>query len=306
LNLEFIYFEYFYETATCGNITLASQKLHITQPALSKDIANLESIMQCKLFTRSVKGVSLTDQGSILYEAVKQSYVLLNNAKTKIKELSDFSVPEINIAAGNDLTSFVVLPWLKMFRLKYPDIIVKILEARSLDIIEAIKSEEVELGLSHTKTNDSTLEFYNLFNLDYCFVVGDKYQFLSGPPSVPLQKLIDFPIILFPSKSVKRQHIDSFFKNQGLVIKPAYEAGNTHLLMQFAESNMGIALVPRNFAEQKIKSKKLFEVDLIERIPQEEVWLVWKKSKELSHFASKLMLHIKEQSKQICGGLLKN
>ena len=108
----------FFGVASCGSITNAAQQLHVSQPAVSKAMANLESQLQCKLFVRSTKGVTLTEQGQILFETVKQSYFLLNTAKAKILELSKESQPQVGIGAGNDITTFVVLPWLNSFKKK--------------------------------------------------------------------------------------------------------------------------------------------------------------------------------------------
>lgn len=291
---EFAFYEYFFGVASCGSITNAAQQLHVSQPAVSKAMANLESQLQCKLFVRSAKGVTLTEQGQILFETVKQSYFLLNTAKAKILELSKESQPQVGIGAGNDITTFVVLPWLNSFKKKHPSTIVKILEARSLDILKAICRDEVDFGLSHTRVSDPTLEFHCLFELDYCFVVGEELRFLAGPPTISIHDLIRFPMILFPPQSVKRQHINNFFRSHGISISPMYEAGNANLLMQLAESNMGVALVPRGFAASRLGEKKLFEVKLEEKIPRDQVWLTWKKNKELSHAAANLLSHFRE------------
>jgi DNA-binding transcriptional LysR family regulator len=295
MNYEFSNFEYFFEVASCGTITGAAMQLHITQPALSKAIANMEEQYHCKLLNRTTKGVTLTEQGQVLFKCIKQSYFLLNAAKNKIHELNDHSIPEVSIGAGNDITSFFVLTWLNTFKQKCPNTVIKIMEARSLDIIKAVKQGEVDIGIQHTRIQEPSLEFYKLFEMDYCLAVGEQFRFLTGPSAVSINTLVDFPFILFPPQSVKRKHINAFFRTHNISIKPRYEAGNANLIIQMAESNMGIAIIPRLFVAAKLKAKVLYEVELKEQIPPDQVWLTWKKNTELTHSATSLLRHFKEQ-----------
>ena len=292
---EFAYFEYFFEVASYGSITGAGLQLHVTQPALSKAIANLEEQYHCRLLNRTPKGVTLTEQGEVLFKCIKQSYLLLSTAKSKIHELNDCRMPEVSIGAGNDITSYFVLSWLRTFKKKYPNTVIKISEARSLDIIKAVKQGEVDIGLQHTRVHESSLEFFKLLESDYCVVVGDAFRFLSGPSAVSLKKLVDFPFILFPSQSVKRKHLDAFFRLHNISIKPRYEAGNASLLIQMAQSNMGVAIIPRHFVADKLRTRLLHEVELKEEMPRDQVWLTWKENNELTSSATNLLRHFREQ-----------
>ena len=67
----------FYTVANAGNISKAAKELYISQPAISKSIQKLEESLNCKLFSRSSRGVILTDEGTLLYDHVKQSSILL-------------------------------------------------------------------------------------------------------------------------------------------------------------------------------------------------------------------------------------
>lgn len=63
MDISFDYYKVFYEVARCQNITQAALNLCLTQPTVTKYIHNLEDMLQCKLFNRSQKGVTLTEKG---------------------------------------------------------------------------------------------------------------------------------------------------------------------------------------------------------------------------------------------------
>jgi DNA-binding MarR family transcriptional regulator len=70
MDISFDYYKVFYEVARCQNITQAALNLCLTQPTVTKYIHNLEDMLQCKLFNRSQKGVTLTDEGRILFRQI--------------------------------------------------------------------------------------------------------------------------------------------------------------------------------------------------------------------------------------------
>ena len=75
----------FYTVANAGNISKAAKELYISQPAISKSIQKLEESLDCKLFSRSSRGVILTSEGALLYEHVKQAFDALGTGEEKLK-----------------------------------------------------------------------------------------------------------------------------------------------------------------------------------------------------------------------------
>ena len=87
----------FKEVADAGNITLASKRLHISQPSVSVQIQNLEKEYGAELFNRTNRGVTLTQPGNILYEKVTQILRTIEQAK---EEIHDFCLHQTTLRAG--------------------------------------------------------------------------------------------------------------------------------------------------------------------------------------------------------------
>ena len=73
MNIDFELYRIFYTVANAGNITKASEELHISQPAISKSIKNLENQLGGTLFVRTKRGVNLTEEGKEFYKYIKQA-----------------------------------------------------------------------------------------------------------------------------------------------------------------------------------------------------------------------------------------
>lgn len=85
MNQNLSSYRIFYTVANTGNISKAAKELYISQPAISKSIQKLEESVGCKLFSRSSRGVVLTDEGKLLYEHVSEAFETLTMGEEKLK-----------------------------------------------------------------------------------------------------------------------------------------------------------------------------------------------------------------------------
>ena len=120
MNLD--WWKIFYEVALAQNISKASDKLHISQPAITKQIKNLEDYLNCKLFIRSQKGVILTPSGKAIFEDIKASLNLIKKAEQKIKDSNELLTGQIRIGISTTLAKTYLMPYIRKFNQKYPQV----------------------------------------------------------------------------------------------------------------------------------------------------------------------------------------
>ena len=113
MNINFEYYKIFYNVAKNKNITKTANELMISQPAISKSIKNLEEQIGCTLFIRNKAGVSLTEEGKVLYEEIKNAINIIDNAEEKIDEMINLESGTLNIGINNTLTQKYLLPYIK-------------------------------------------------------------------------------------------------------------------------------------------------------------------------------------------------
>ena len=100
----------FYTVANTGNISKAAKELYISQPAISKSIQKLEESVGCRLFSRSSRGVVLTDEGQLLYEHVKTAFETLTLGEEKLKRSIELGVGRLKIGVSATLCKYMLLP----------------------------------------------------------------------------------------------------------------------------------------------------------------------------------------------------
>ena len=93
----------FYEVAKHLNISIAAKELYISQPAISKSIKKLEDNLGVSLFTRSSRGVALTEEGQVLYDYVSRAFYNLASGEEQLKRIKDLGIGHIKIGVSNTL-----------------------------------------------------------------------------------------------------------------------------------------------------------------------------------------------------------
>ena len=97
MNISLEYYKIFYHVAQCKSITLAAQKLSISQPAVSQGVRQLETILGTRLFVRTPKGVRLTAEGEVLYSYVSRGYESILAGEAKVRQMLNMNMGEIRI-----------------------------------------------------------------------------------------------------------------------------------------------------------------------------------------------------------------
>ncbi|WP_303968529.1 LysR family transcriptional regulator [Sporosarcina ureae] len=286
INLE--WYKVFRTVVQNESFSKAARSLFMTQPAVSQIISQLERALDTRLFNRTSKGVTLTDEGSLLYEYVNSALNLIEAGNEKLKELKNLSSGELKIGVGDTISRYYLLPYLEAFHTNFPSIRFKIINGTTLELIAALKSGEVDIVICNFPIEDDSLEKRACFDVQDIFVYGERFKKLFMKP-VPLQELSRLPLILLEPKSNSRQYVEDFLLKQGVKIYPEFELGSHELLLEFAQINLGIACVVREFSAEYLEHGTLQEVDFLEPIPKRSIGVCYLKGVSLSPAASKFI-----------------
>lgn len=147
--IDFELYRIFFIVAEEENITKASARLKISQPAITKHIKSLEKQLSIKLFERLSKGVSLTEEGRKLYEKIKSPIGELNRIDEQMcKEVS------VNIGTHNHMASCVFGDVINEYCLKYPDVNLNLICEETSEMIKKLKSKELDIVFSKKHNED--------------------------------------------------------------------------------------------------------------------------------------------------------
>ncbi|MFD1851552.1 LysR family transcriptional regulator [Oceanobacillus bengalensis] len=266
----------------------AAKSLYMTQPAVSQAIMQLERELDTRLFHRTPKGVSLTNEGSLLFEYVHSSLNLINAGEEKILEFKNLTAGELKIGVGDTITKYFLLPYLEAFHNKYPNIKFKIVNGTTLETLSILKAGEVDIAVCNFPVEDSALERIAFIDIHDTFVCGEKYKdILSGP--ISLDELVDLPLIFLEPNSNSRKYVEDYLLSKGIKLSPEFELGSHDLLLEFAKINLGIACVTKEFSMEYLEKELVYEVQLKEDIPTRNIGLCFLKSVPLSPASTKFV-----------------
>ncbi len=288
MSIKLDLYKIFCEVAKYNNFSKAAKSLYMTQPAISQAIMQLENELDVRLFTRTPKGVILTNEGKLLFEYANSAINLIDVGEKKLMETKNLMVGDLKIGVGDTISRYFLLPYLEKFHNQYPNIKFKIINRTTIELCTLLKSGEIDIAICNLPIEDSSIEVKELLIIHDIFVCGDKYKDKSSMP-LSFEELTEFPLILLESKSNSRQYVEKYILSKGVKIEPEIELGSHELLLEFAKINLGISCVIREFSYEYLQKGLLHEVKLIEEIPERSIGVCSLKSVSLSPSSTKFV-----------------
>lgn len=267
--------------ANYQSFSKAAKALYMTQPAVSQSIMQLESELDVRLFTRTSKGVSLTNEGEILFEYAHAAINLIDVGEKKLLEARNLLAGELQIGVGDTNSRYYLLPYLEKFHMDYPHIKLKIINRTTTELCGMLKSGEIDMAICNLPIEDPSIETKKCMDIHDIFVCGEKYRQDMMEP-IAFEALAELPLILLEPKANSRRYIEKYMLSKGIKIKPEIELGSHELLLEFAKINLGVSCVIKEFSEEYLQSGLLHEIDLVEEIPARSIGICFLKSVSLS------------------------
>ena len=165
----------FYTVAKAGNISKAANQLYISQPAISKSISKLEAELGTALFARSSKGVTLTEEGQVLYEYVERAFDSLNMGEENLKNYKELGIGHIRIGVSTSLCKHILLDYLKDFIKENPNIKFSIDCHSTLNTIKLLKNDDIDIGLICNTELPKGIVYSHVKEIHDVFVASPEY-----------------------------------------------------------------------------------------------------------------------------------
>jgi len=281
-------YKVFCKVGKSESFSKAAKGLYMTQPAVSQAIMQLERELDTRLFNRTPKGVSLTDEGSLLFEYVNSAIHLIDAGEEKMLEFKNLTTGELKIGVGDTISRYFLMPYLEYFHNRYSNIKLKIVNGTTFELCSILKSGGVDIAICNLPIIDPTLELRPWFEIQDTFVYGERFKKILSKP-ISLDEVAKLPLILLERKSNSRLYVEDYMMSKGIKISPEIELGSHDLLLEFAKINLGIACVTKEFSEEYLEKGLVHEVQLIEKIPKRSIGVCYLKSVPLSSASTKFV-----------------
>lgn len=260
INLEL--YRIFYVVAQTGNITKASDLLCISQPAVTKQIKNLENQLNTTLFIRTKKGVILNECGQKIFLKVKQALTLFEEIEGITKEFTSLNSGTIKIGTSTTLIRKYLLKYIEIFHNKYPNVIVDIYTDPTKELIKKLKNGSIDIIIGKIPyTLDKDLNYDQLGKTKYIFIANKKYFNLKDSLISP-RELENYPILLQEYPSNSRISAEKYFEDNNIIIDPKMNIASSNLLIDFIKMGYGIGYVTELFVQDEFKGKSIYKLNV--------------------------------------------
>lgn len=261
----------FLVVATSSSFLEASNKLYISQPAISKSINKLEEDLGVSLFYRANKGVTLTSDGEILLKYVKDSRKLLLACERMLSSNNSLDSGSIVIGAQSHIVRNYLLEKINNFRSLFPNVMFRIVDLSTLELIEGLEKHELDFVVDASPINTpyNNLRIQPIYKLDTCFIKSKE----NNKTYNKIADLEDECIVMPISRSSLRKNLFKSLENI-IDIKPQLEYGTEELIIESVKRNMGVGYVVKG-ETLKIDKNKLDIIDLNIPLPTVEINLVY-------------------------------
>lgn len=273
---NFEYYKVFYFCARYQSITTAASKLCLSQPAVTKTIKNLETVLGCTLFFRSKKGVSLTPKGQILYNKICPACELIFSAETDLDAANAQVSGVIRVAACETACRLWLIPKLQRFHNMYPQVRVEVHYLPALTIMQPQDKSEPPFDfavINSPSVLPDSVECTDLADIEDTFVCGRAFRQLAEH-EVSLDELREYPLVLMPAGSSTRQWIDDHFAKHNIQLTTTFEMATLSLVKHSILENLGVGTVPYECAREEIANGSLYRIRLTDPLPGRKIQLV--------------------------------
>ena len=246
------------------SFTKAAEVLHMTQPAVTFQIRQLEDHFNTRLFDRTHNRVDLTDAGNRVKEYSDRILATYKEMENEVRRMTGDVSGLIVIGASTTIGEYVVPGMLSAFKAAYPDVQLRLQVANTQGIINLVETNDIDVGIVEGPVNNKNL-VTETYQEDELVVVCPFDHELATHKKVSLEQVIAYPFIAREEGSGTREVIEQFFEAAGT------SASNLNIVMEFGSpesiksavaAGLGISIMSRATLEKDIKLEILAAVSL--------------------------------------------
>ncbi len=279
MEINFEYYKTFYYVAKYRNITKAAGVLKSKQPNVTRIIRLLESQLNCRLFIREPRGLSLTEEGERLYSHVEIAcqHLLCAEAEMNCREKECRGTVEIGVT--ETALHLFLLRTLHDFKIKYPGIKIKIQNNATPQILKALISGKLDFAVITTPfAASANLCCEKMMEFREILVGGTDYAEIAEK-GLRLEELYAHSLIGLGSGTATYEFYKNLFIEHQIDFELDMEVATSDLILPLIRNNLGIGFVAETLASPLLQKNELVQIELDIDVPKREIQMVWDKGR---------------------------
>ncbi len=255
----------FFTVARLLSFTKAAESLHMTQPAVTFQVRQLEEYFDTRLFDRTHNRISLTEAGAKVFVYAEKIFELYTEMESMVRELTGDMGGAVTIGASTTIAEYMLPTLLGNFRAKYPEVLIHLKVSNTEGVVTMVENNVIDLGVVEAPVGNKNLVVEVCGSDKLVAILPNKHP-LAKKTTVVLSELLAYPFICREEGSGTREVIEDYVcqaegcKN-GLNI--AMELGSPEAVKGAVEAGMGISIVSEASVakERKLDSLQIRHLD---------------------------------------------
>jgi DNA-binding transcriptional LysR family regulator len=297
--MELRQLEAFVTVARRTSFTRAAGELHLTQPAVTRQIAALEAELGALLFDRLGKSIQLTGAGETLLGYAEHILRLTDEAQDALEELAAGRVGRIAIGAASTLATYVLPPLLTQFRQEHPGIELSLRTGLSARVRELVLSGVVDIGLVTTEgepaEQEGVLVSESLGVYETVLAVPPGHK-LATQATATVTELTGEPLLAMTAGTNLRTYAEHVLADAGVAASVTMELDSVEAIKRMVEAGLGVSLLPRVAIATEVAAGRLVALTLTGiPLPERHIVVLRRRDK---HQTAPLLAFIQATSNQ--------
>ncbi len=268
------------------NITRAAELLHMTQPAVSRAVQELEGYYGIRLFERMNHKLCRTKIGEEFYARALHITESFDDLEKSIKDWDEFGI--LRVGASITLGNFFLPAVVKEFQERHPDLHIKAVINNTDHIRQGILDNTIDIAMIEGNASSEYIHS-ELLSKDCLKLILPPEHELLRQKKIYLKDLPSYPLLLREKGSAGRIFIDHIFSACGMEAVPIWESVSTKALLHGVSAGIGISILPGQLVGDDIASGKVVSRTLEDEAFIRNNYIIWHKQKFLTRFAKEFI-----------------
>ena len=252
----------FHAIAAAGSVTGAARALQVSQPAISKQLGELELAIGARLVDRLPRGVRLTVAGRALAEHAARIFASEHAAEVELAALVGLGRGQLAIGASTTVGSYLVPAVFGAFHLQHPELRLELQIANTAAVHDLVRRQIVELGLTEGLAPTDPDLASGVFSRDEMVAIAAPDDPVLAQAPLTARQLAAQPFILRERGSGTREVIEEAFARKRLRLEPIMSLGSSEAVKHAVGARLGVAMVSSLAAERELASGALVAIEI--------------------------------------------
>ena len=254
----------FYTVARLLSFTKAAETLHMTQPAVTFQVRQLEDHFNTRLFDRTHNRVALTEAGRKAYEYAERIFELYAEMENAVKELTGDVSGALTLGASTTIAEYMLPALLRGFRDKYPEVNLRLKVSNTEGIVSMVENSMIDLGVVEGPVTNKNL-LVEVCQIDQLVVVVPPDHPIGHRDAITMQELLRYPFICREEGSGTRGVIMEYMTQRGLDrngLNVCMELGSPESIKGAVEAGMGVSILSQATLSKELALGSLASIKL--------------------------------------------